>query len=184
MLVCSETPISGLKILTRSEFQDKRGRFARLFCAEELEPVGWTQPVAQINHSITNYAGTVRGMHYQKPPHGETKLVSCIKGSVFDVAIDLRKDSPTFLKWHAQILSESNKMALLIPKGMAHGFQSLEDDTELIYVHSTSYTPSAEAGLNALDPRLAITWPLPPRNVSDRDATFPEIDNSFFGIET
>ena len=118
----------------RQPLQDARGLFERMFCADELAAAGWTQPIAQINHSVTRQRGSVRGLHYQRPPHAEMKLVSCLRGEVWDVAVDLRAGSPTFLQWHAEHLSPSNACALLIPPGFAHGFQALTDDAELLIV--------------------------------------------------
>jgi dTDP-4-dehydrorhamnose 3,5-epimerase len=130
------TPLSGLKLIQRQKLEDSRGFFSRFFCAEELANAGFAQPVAQMNHTLTRRRGSVRGLHFQYPPHAEDKLVSCLHGEIFDVAIDIRRDSPTFLHWHAEKLSAENGRSLLIPKGFAHGFQALTDDAELLYVHS------------------------------------------------
>ena len=128
-----------------------------------------------MNHSITRQRGTIRGLHYQSPPHTETRLVSCIRGEIYDVAVDLRPDSPTFLRWHAELLSPENGRGLLIPEGFAHGFQTLTDDCEIIYCHSRAYAPTAEKGLRYNDPAVAIAWPLAPTVISDRDQFFPLI---------
>lgn len=181
-LTIQDLPLAGLKRIERQRLCDERGFFARLFCREELAQAGWTQPVIQINHSATARRGTVRGLHYQRPPHAEMKLVTCIRGEVWDVAVDLRAGSPTFLQWHAERLSQENGIALLIPEGFAHGFQALTDDVELIYCHSAAYCPQAEAGLLPTDPRLAIPWPLPIGMISERDAGFPAIDAMFQGV--
>jgi dTDP-4-dehydrorhamnose 3,5-epimerase len=178
----SDTPLGSLKRVRRNRLQDERGSLSRLFCADELHAAGWYGPVAQINHTCTQQVGTVRGLHYQKPPHAEIKLVSCLRGRVWDVAVDLRADSPTFLQWHAEELSADNGCALLIPQGFAHGFQVLEAGSELLYCHSAAYAPQAEAGLNPLDPRLAITWPLPVQNLSPRDVGHPMISADFEGV--
>jgi dTDP-4-dehydrorhamnose 3,5-epimerase len=161
---------------------DQRGYFSRLFCAEELASLGWTQPIAQINHSQTRLCGTVRGLHYQHLPYAEAKLVSCLRGEAWDLAIDLRPASPTYLRWHAQRLSPDNGLALLIPPGFAHGFQALTDDVELLYCHSAPYMPEAEAGLHPEDPRLAIAWPLPVSGLSVRDASHAAILSDFEGV--
>ena len=124
----------------------------------------------------------MRGLHYQRPPAPEAKLVSCLRGAVWDVAVDLRANSPTFLQWHAQELSAHNHTALLIPPGFAHGFQALEDGAELLYVHSAPYTPACEGALNVHDPRLCITWPLPVHGLSPRDAAHPLLGADFEGI--
>ena len=172
-LICHATPLPGLMRIARHKMVDERGSFSRLFCADELAAAGWKDPIAQINHSQTTHRGTVRGMHYQRPPHTEMKLVSCLRGEVWDVAVDLRQGSPSFLQWHAEHLSADNANALLIPPGFAHGFQALSDHAELLYCHSAAYVPGAEAGLNPLDPRLLIAWPLPPVGLSPRDAGQP-----------
>ena len=179
----SDCPLPGLKRIERQLLGDSRGFFSRLFCAEELAAAGWHQPVAQINHTHTTRSGTVRGLHFQRPPHAEMKLVSCIRGEVWDVAVDLRAQSPTYLRWHAERLSTTS--ALLIPEGFAHGFQALSDNVELLYCHSASYHAASEGGLNPLDPILAIPWPLPIAEISSRDQGHPMLDvngANFFGI--
>jgi dTDP-4-dehydrorhamnose 3,5-epimerase len=169
--------------VTRLRMEDERGFLARLFCAEELGDAGWAGPIAQVNLTRTRKAGTVRGMHYQLPPHAERKLVTCVRGEVWDVALDLRAGSPTFLQWHAQPLSEANDTALLLPEGVAHGFQALSDDAELLYCHSRPFTPEAERGIWPLDPRPAIAWPLPVSAMSDRDRQHPALDDAFRGVD-
>ena len=178
------TPLPGLMRIKRQRLGDHRGFLARLFCAEELAVAGFNGPIAQINHTSTQRQGTVRGLHFQRPPHAEIKLVSCVRGQVWDVAVDLRQDSPTFLHWHAQILSAENALALLIPKGFAHGFQALSDDAELLYCHSAEYAATAETGLNPQDERLAIAWPLPMAELSARDAALARIAPEFQGFAT
>lgn len=175
-------PLAGLKLIERQCLGDSRGFLSRLFCVEELDAAGWCKPIAQINHTYTARRGTVRGMHHQHQPHAEMKMVTCIRGEVWDVAVDLRKGSPTFLHWHAEVLSADNNRALLIPEGFAHGFQALTDDVELLYCHSAVHRPDAEAALNAQDPRLAITWPLEIAELSLRDAKHPLIDSTFEGV--
>jgi dTDP-4-dehydrorhamnose 3,5-epimerase len=178
----TDLPLAGLKRVERQCIGDSRGFLSRLFCAEELAAAGWCKPIAQINHTFTAKCGTVRGMHYQRPPHAEMKLVSCIQGEVWDVAVDLRAGSPTFLHWHAEILSADNHRALLIPEGFAHGFQTLGDNAMLLYCHSAAHSPDAEAALNAQDPRLAITWPCPITEISSRDASHPLINMQSEGV--
>lgn len=180
-LKVSPLPLSGLYGIERQCFTDQRGFFCRLFSADELAATGWQKPVRQINHSYTAKSGVVRGLHYQKPPHAEMKLVSCIRGSVWDVVVDLRIDSPTYLRWHAAVLSAENSQALLIPEGFAHGFQTLVENTELLYCHSENYHPESEAGLHPLDPFLAIPWPRPVSELSDRDAQHAYISADFAG---
>ena len=177
-----DTPIAGLKIVERQPLGDSRGSLARLFCAEELATAGWRKPIAQINQTVTKKQGTVRGMHFQQPPNAEMKLVTCLRGAVWDVAVDLRAGSPTFLQWHAEELSATNHRALLIPEGFAHGFQTLCDDCELIYLHTMPYIPSAEAGVQPKDPMLSITWPLPIAELSARDAQHPMLNKQFKGM--
>lgn len=181
-LTVNDLPLRGLKRVERQRLGDARGFLARVFCADELALAGWHSPVAQINHSFTAARGTVRGMHFQRPPQAEMKLVSCLRGEVWDVAVDLRIDSPTYLKWHAERLSAENNRALLIPEGFAHGFQTLSDNVELLYCHSAAYAPDAEDGLNPRDPHLAIAWPLPVTELSTRDAALPSLSAAFQGI--
>lgn len=176
------TPLAKLKTIERQKLGDSRGFLSRLFCAEELATVGWSKPVAQINHTFTQKTGTVRGMHYQKPPYTEMKFVSCLRGAIWDVAVDLRTGSPTYLQWHAEALSADNHRALLIPEGFAHGFQTLSDDCELLYLHSAVYMPQAEAGLNPKDPMLSIPWPRAITELSARDAEHPILDQQFKGL--
>lgn len=169
----SPTPIEGLTLLKRHPRSDARGDLTRLFCAEELATVGWHEPIAQINLTVTRQRGTIRGMHLQHPPQAEIKLISCLEGEVFDVAVDLRRDSPTFGRWFSVRLSAENHLSLLIPKGFAHGLQTLTEVCQLLYFHSTAYCQSAEGGINPLDPALAIAWPLAPTLVSARDQNLP-----------
>ena len=176
------TPLPGLLLVRRDAAVDARGFLSRLFCADEFAAAGWRRPIAQINHTSTRTAATVRGLHFQYPPHTEAKLVTCVRGSVFDVAVDVRRDSPTWLHWHAAILSEANACSFLIPEGFAHGFQALQGDCEMIYLHTAAYSREAEGALNATDPRLAIAWPLPIGERSERDAAHPLIDATFEGV--
>lgn len=181
-LSISATPLAGLVVVGRRRLEDSRGAFSRIFCAEELRRAGLDSGVAQINHSVTRRRGSVRGLHFQYAPHGETKLVNCVRGEVFDVAIDLRRDSPTFLRWHAEVLSEANGRSLFIPRGFAHGFQALTDDCALIYLHSTPYAPHSEGGLSVIDQTLAIRWPLPFGDISERDAALATLTADFPGL--
>lgn len=180
----TDTSIQGLKVVERQNLGDHRGFFSRLFCADELSAAGWTKPIAQVNQSLTKKKGTVRGMHYQQEPDEEMKLVNCLKGAVWDVAVDLRAGSPTFLQWHAEELSADNLHALLIPEGVAHGFQALTNDAELLYFHSAPFSPGAEAGLNPQDPTVAICWPLEVGELSHRDNLLPFVDSEFTGVGT
>lgn len=172
--------LQGLVAVRRQRMADERGSLSRLFCADELAASGWAWPVAQINHTVTLHRGAVRGFHFQRPPHAEAKLVSCLRGAVWDVAVDLRQGSPTFLQHRAIELSADNGQALLIPPGFAHGFQALRDGVELLYLHSAAHAPGYEAGLHPQDPALAVTWPLEVTQMSLRDRSHPFMDLSAF----
>ena len=176
------TPITGLHVIHRKPLGDRRGYFERLFCTEELGALISSSRIEQINHSFTSLRGAVRGLHFQYPPHAEMKFVTCLKGKVFDVAVDLRQASPTFLRWHAEMLSEDNHNTLVIPEGFAHGFQALTDGCELLYLHTASWQPAAESGIDALDPALAIAWPIPITERSPRDASLSRIGADFAGV--
>ena len=178
----SATPIQGLQILQRTHLGDSRGYLERLFCTEELQTLIEGKLIVQINHTFTAKRGTVRGMHFQHPPHTETKFVACLRGDVFDVAVDVRRDSPSFLQWHGELLSADNHKTLVIPEGFAHGFQTLTDHCEILYFHTAAYQSDAESGLNAQDPRLTIHWPLPISEQSERDKGHPIIQPDFRGI--
>ena len=177
-----DTPLSGLRILQRKPIGDSRGYLERLFCAEELQALAPDKPIAQINRTLTASRGTVRGLHFQRPPHAEIKFVSCLRGEVFDVAVDLRYNSPTFLRWHAELLSADNHKTLVIPEGFAHGFQTLTSDCEMLYFHTAAYQSGAEGGLNSQDPKLAIKWPLSVAVLSERDGSHPMLTNEFMGF--
>ena len=177
-----ETRLSGLKVVERQRIGDQRGFFSRFFCSEELADVGFSLPIAQINHTLTIRRGTLRGMHFQFPPYAEDKFVSCLHGEIFDVVVDLRSGSPTFLQWHAEVLSGENGRSLLIPQGFAHGFQTLTSNCELLYLHSQLYAPDAEGGVNARDSLIGIPWPLEIIGLSDRDANHPFLTTDFGGI--
>lgn len=181
-MLFTRLPLDGLHLIESEPFADIRGRFARLHCSRELGDAGLDIRIVQINHSVTKTVGAVRGMHFQYPPHAEVKIVRCMRGKCFDVAVDLRPDSKTYLKWHGEILSGDDDKALFIPQGFAHGFQVIESDTELLYLHSEFYSKEHEGGVRFDDPALAIEWPLPPTDVSDRDVNHPLIDEKFKGI--
>ena len=178
-----DTPLADLKVVQSSPHRDERGTFTRLFCARELQPLLGERQIAQINYSRTSHVGAVRGMHFQLPPHAEMKMVRCLRGRVWDVAVDLRENSPTFLQWHAQELTPDDSQMLLIPEGFAHGFQALEPESELLYLHTEFYHPPSEGGLRHDDPRLAIAWPLPPQDLSPRDLAHPLLGPDFAGVE-
>jgi dTDP-4-dehydrorhamnose 3,5-epimerase len=176
------TSLTGLIVVQRKTLEEPRGFLSRFYCSEAFRDAGVDKSISQINHTLTLNKGTVRGLHFQFQPYCETKLVSCLKGEIFDVAIDLRQDSPTFLQWHGEILSAKNHKSLLIPEGYAHGFQALTDDCELIYLHTEAYRSEAEGALNVSDPRLNMAWPLPIGDISDRDRNHPFISPDFQGI--
>ena len=178
----NNTALAGLMVADTTRMGDARGSFARLFCARELEAALGARRIAQVNQSHTAEPGTVRGMHFQRAPHAEMKLVRCLKGRVWDVALDLRAGSPTFLQWHAEELSPDNARMMVIPEGFAHGFQVLEPDSELLYLHTEFYTPASEAGVRCTDPRIAIDWPLPVIGLSPRDAGHPLLTTDFSGL--
>lgn len=164
-----ETKLKGAFIVDLARIEDERGFFARAFCKKELGALGMNSDVVQANMSFNNYAGTIRGMHYQVDPAPETKLVRCIRGSIVDVIVDLRADSPTYLQHIAVELTAENRTALFVPANFAHGFQTLEDNTEVIYLVSGFYTPECESGLRYNDPALSIEWPLAADHVSEKD---------------
>lgn len=176
------TKIEGVCVVENQNIHDIRGHFSRFFCQQGLANVMEKRRILQINHSLTIQKGTVRGFHYQKPPHAEMKLVRCIKGSVWDVVVDLRYGSSTFLQWHAEELSADNARLMVIPEGCAHGFQVLQDNCELLYLHTAYYAPNAEGGIHVQDPVLSVDWPLPVERLSERDKNQPAINDSFSGI--
>jgi dTDP-4-dehydrorhamnose 3,5-epimerase len=175
-------PLPGLHVFERTRVGDARGYLERVFDMDGREPMLPFGSVAQVNRTVTALAGTVRGMHFQRPPFAEVKLVHCTRGSVFDVAVDLRKGSLTYLHWHGEVLSADNLRCMRIPEGFAHGFQSLQPDSELIYVHSKPYRPEAEDGVQPLDPGLAITWPTDITSISERDSNHRLIGATFQGV--
>lgn len=181
-MIFLKTKLPGSYIVELEPYSDERGWFARTYCKNEFAAIGHNSEWVQLNHSFTKDMGSVRGMHFQPPPHGEIKLVRCIAGAVFDVIVDIRQHSPAFLKWFGTELSAVNKKMMYIPEGFAHGFQTLSDDAELIYHHSQFYTPGVEGGLRYDDPAIGIEWPLTAMNVSARDQQHPLLDENFKGI--
>lgn len=178
----TETALKGGYIVSPTPFSDDRGWFARTYCKHEFAAIGHTKEWVQMNHSFTKEKGTVRGMHFQHPPFGEIKMVRCVAGAVWDVIVDIRKGSPTFLQHLGVELSAANRQMIYIPEGFAHGFQTLEENTELIYHHCEFYQPGVEGGLRYNDPVLNIQWPLRAINVSGRDNDHPLLDENFKGI--
>lgn len=180
---CAATPIAGVMVLKSRIIADNRGEFSRLFCARELNAVIGGCGIVQINQSVTHAIGAVRGLHYQHPPHAEMKIVRCLSGRVFDVAVDLRRGSPTFLNWFSVELNPADATALLIPEGCAHGFQVLEPSSRLLYLHTAYYEPRSEGAVRFDDPRVAVRWPLPLADMSARDASHPPLAADFNGID-
>jgi dTDP-4-dehydrorhamnose 3,5-epimerase len=178
-----QTPLEGAWIVNAEPFRDNRGEFARWFCLEELEGIIQGRSIKQINYSKTTKRGSIRGMHFQYPPKCESKLVRCIKGSVFDVIIDLREGSDTYLKWFGEILSMENMKMLFIPEGFAHGFQTLAPNSEMLYLHSELYSPEYEGTVRYDDPLVGITWPMEKVDISTKDANHSLIKKDFKGIK-
>lgn len=174
------TSIAGAFEIRHEVRADPRGRFKRQYCEREFAAAGLNARWVQVNHSVTLGLGAVRGIHFQRPPHAEAKLVSCPVGRAFDVVVDLRRGSETFLRWASVEIGEATSCYL--PEGCAHGFQTLTGEVHLIYQHSAFYAPDAEDGVRFDDPALAIAWPLPVGEVSDRDQSFAAIDEHFEGV--
>ncbi|STQ83764.1 dTDP-4-dehydrorhamnose 3,5-epimerase [Helicobacter fennelliae] len=176
------TPLQSCFVIEPKPLRDERGYFERFFCTQDFEEIGLKKPIMQINHSKTIGKGSVRGLHYQTPPFCETKIVRCIKGAIYDVAVDLRKDSPTFLQYFGIELNETNAKYLYIPEGFAHGFQSLSDEVEIFYLATQAFCPEADSAINALDPTINIKWQFEITNISTKDKNAPCIDNNFKGL--
>lgn len=168
-MIFTEIFLAGSYLITAEPYGDSRGWFARTYCKNEFAVIGHTKEWVQMNHSFTATKGTVRGMHFQLYPHREIKLVRCIAGAVFDVIVDMRKESPTYLQWYGHELSAQNKKMMYVPEGFAHGFQSLTDDAELLYHHSEFYRPGSESGILYNEKLINIEWPLPVSEISERD---------------
>jgi len=181
--VIEDLPLEGLKLITNNVNQDSRGFLSRIFCFDELKNSGWNKHIQQINHTYTKKKGTIRGLHYQEAPFCEMKLINCIRGKILDVAVDLRPDSDTYLKYFTTTLSEENNNAFLIPEGFAHGFQTLTDNVEMIYFHSIKYNKDYERGFHPLDPKIGIKWPEKISEISDRDSNHSYLDNFFKGVK-
>ena len=172
----TELPLAGAFRVELEPRGDARGFFARLFCAEEFAAHGLATGWVQCNTSFTAAQGTVRGLHFQRPPMAETKLLRCIRGAIFDVIVDLRAGSPTFGRWHGERLDDQNRMMICVPEGFAHGFQTLTPDVEMLYFHSALYSAAHEGGLRWDDARVAVNWPLGVTEMSARDAAFPGLE--------
>lgn len=175
-------PLADAFVIQLEPYADKRGMFTRLFCWDEVKQIGHHKQILQINHSLTKKKGTVRGMHFQHPPKAEIKIVKCLHGSVWDVIIDLRSSSATLLKWHGELLSADNQKMMYIPQGFAHGFQTLEENTELLYLHTEFYDPKYEGGIRFNDPIINITWPLTVAEISEKDQSYILLSKDFEGF--
>jgi dTDP-4-dehydrorhamnose 3,5-epimerase len=175
-MVFTETPLGGAFVLDVEERRDSRGLFARTFCRKEFEEHGLDGELVQANLSFNHRKGTLRGLHFQFPPAAESKLVRCTRGAVLDVIVDLRPESPTFLQHASAELTADNRRSLFVPARFAHGYQVLEDETEVAYLTGAYYAPAHEGGLPYDDPRLAIEWPLPVADLSDRDRRWTTLD--------
>ncbi len=176
------TSIQGVLRVETLTIDDKRGSFLRAFCSVELRPILQDHIVQQINTSRTTSPGAIRGLHFQYPPYAEMKLVRCLRGRVWDVALDLRCGSSTYLQWYAEELSPANSLMLVIPEGCAHGFQVLDRDSELLYLHTAPYNAAYEGGVRFDDPAARIAWPRTATDVSQRDMSFPLLTKAFKGI--
>jgi len=178
-----QTFFKGAYVIEPEPFEDHRGKFSRIFCQEELKQIDHHKQIVQINHSVTKQKGAIRGMHFQKHPKAEIKIVKCIQGTVFDVIIDLRNGSDTFLKWYGKILSAENMKMMYVPEGFAHGFQTLESNCELLYFHTEFYSPEYEGGIRYDDPLINISWQSEPIDISMKDQNYPLLSQDFEGFE-
>jgi dTDP-4-dehydrorhamnose 3,5-epimerase len=167
------TPLEGAALIELKRLEDDRGFFARTFCRQEFVDAGLEPAVEQCNMSFNHHAGTLRGFHYQLAPDAEAKTIRCVRGSIYDVIVDLRPGSPTYLQHFGVELSAENRLALFVPKNFAHSFVTLTADVETMYQVSTAYTPGAERGLRWNDPRLGVEWPVAVEHISDKDAAWP-----------
>ena len=175
--------LNGVKVIELIPMTDDRGYFERLLCVNEFKEIGLERDIVNINHSKTSYTGTIRGMHYQNQPSTEIKIVKCIRGEIHDVVVDIRKDSPTFLKHFSIDLTADNNLLLYIPEGFAHGFQALKDDSEIIYFVTSHYSRELEATINPFDCLINIKWPVDCTNISNKDQESPMLTSTFEGIE-
>ena len=173
-MIFTETPLTGAYLIELEKIEDRRGFFARSWCAEEFQKKGLDAKVAQANVSLNKRSCTLRGMHYQSPPFAESKVVSCVRGAIYDVIIDLRSNSSTFLRWFGVELNADNRKALYVPKFFAHGFLTLQDQTEVSYLISECYSPQDAKGLRWNDALVAIRWPLEPQVLSAKDSQYPD----------
>lgn len=179
----TETYLAGSFVIDINLLKDTRGWFSRYFCKEEFAGIGHQKEWLQMNHSFTSKKGALRGMHMQLPPFSEIKMVRCVAGSIFDVIIDLRENSPTLLQWFGSELSAENYRMIYIPEGFAHGFQTLSENCELLYHHSANYRADSEKGFRFNDPVFDIKWPMPITEISEKDSSHLLINNDFKGFK-
>ncbi len=170
------TSITGAFLIEAPKIGDNRGFFSRFYCEAEMAKAGLVNEFAQINNSVAVRPGTMRGLHYQSAPNCETKFLRCINGSVYDVIVDLRPDSPTFCKWYGVELNADNRLSIYVPKGCAHGILSTSENAEILYLTDTPYAPVSERGVRFNDPFIGIVWPIPPVEVTEKDLSWPDVD--------
>ncbi len=175
--------LDGAAVVENIPFEDNRGCFARFFCQNELSSILGRHSIINVNYSQTVKRGSIRGLHFQYAPSAEMKLVRCIRGIIYDVLVDIRKQSPTFLQWYGVELSAENKKMAVVPEGFAHGFQSLMDNSEILYLTTASYDAEREGGLHFNDPVLNIDWPLAVTDISEKDRMHAVLSNAFVGVD-
>jgi dTDP-4-dehydrorhamnose 3,5-epimerase len=178
-----QTPLHGAYLIDLERRGDERGFFARVFCENEFKNAGLVPNFVQVNNSLSGQAGTLRGLHYQLTPSAEVKVVRCLHGSLFDAIVDLRPDSPTYLKWFGAELNEDNRRMMYVPRGFAHAILTLKDNTEALYLVSAFYAPNEERGMRWNDPRIGIEWPIQPAEISAKDGQWPDFNPDFHGVE-
>lgn len=179
----NRTPLDGAYTIELEKRGDDRGFFARFFCENEFEQAGLETRFVQINNSLSAKKGTLRGLHYQLPPAAEVKVVRCLRGALYDVIVDIRAGSSTFGKWFGAELSAENRTMMYVPRGFAHAFVTLTDDTEALYLVSSFYSPENERGIRYNDPAIGIEWPIEPTELSDKDVSWPDFNAEFHGFE-
>lgn len=182
-MIFNQTPLAGAYTIDLEKRGDDRGFFARLFCEREFAEAGLETHFVQINNSLSAKRGTLRGLHYQLPPAAEVKVVRCVRGALWDVILDLRAGSPSFGKWYGAELSAENRRMMYVPRGFAHGFVTLSDDAEAVYLVSAFYSPKNERGVRFDDPAHGISWPTVPAEISDKDRKWPDLNAEFHGFE-
>ena len=176
-----DTPLSGAKLIEPERRGDERGFFARLYCEREFAAAGLETRFVNLNNSVSSLAGTLRGLHYQLGEAAEAKVVRCVRGSLYDLILDLRPRSSTFGRWFGETLTAENRLMMYVPRGVAHAFLTIEPDTEALYLVSAHYAPEAERGVRWNDPRFGFVWPAQPREISAKDAGWPDFDPAFHG---